>query len=156
MPDPEINENARKMFNVAVTRAKFKLYVVGDFKYCQSKAAKDNALSELLSKLIDQNKLKKVDAKGQLLPKLSIPHLSSISLAESPDAESIFVNESKFHDCFMADVHSMKRSMIIYSPFMTENRISLLLPAFYEAVSQGKHIVVITKPLSENWKDGSQ
>ena len=47
----EINENLRKMFNVAVTRAKFKLYIVGNFAYCQ-KRAKNNALSELLDKLI--------------------------------------------------------------------------------------------------------
>lgn len=45
-PEPEVNANLRKMFNVAVTRARFKLYVVGNFAYCR-KRAKNNALSEL-------------------------------------------------------------------------------------------------------------
>lgn len=58
MTDKEVNEDLRKMFNVAVTRAKFKLYIVGNFAYCQ-KRAKNNALSELLDKLIKRIGLSK-------------------------------------------------------------------------------------------------
>lgn len=149
--DPDRNPALEKMFNVAVTRARFKLYVVGDFKYCQSRA-KDNPLSDLLKYLIDDMKYIKVDAKKQLLPKMLTPPQSSIMLAGTPEAESVFVTESKFHDFFLSDVNSFKHNMIIYSPFMTEGRISMLLPAFYAAISQGKRIVVITRPLSERGK----
>lgn len=149
--DPERNPALEKMFNVAVTRAKFKLYIVADFKYCQSRA-KNNPLSDLLKYLIDDMKYVKVDAKKQLLPRMLIPPQSSITLAEAPEAESVFVTEGKFHNYFLSDVQSFKHNMIIYSPFMTENRISLLLPAFRAAISQGKRIVVITRPLSERGK----
>jgi len=148
--DPERNAALEKMFNVAVTRAKFKLYVVADFKYCQSRA-KDNPLSDLLKYFSDKQYIK-VDAKKQLLPKMFVQKQNSISAAGSPETESVFLTESKFQDYFVSDIRSFKRNMIIYSPFMTENRISMLLPAFYEAISRGKRIVVITRPLSERGK----
>lgn len=148
--DPKSNATLEKMFNVAVTRAKFKLYIVADFKYCQSRA-KDNPLSDLLN-YFSKKQYIKVDAKKQLLPKMIVPKPSGISVNDSLEAESVFLTESKFHDYFVSDIQSFKRNMIIYSPFMTESRISMLLPAFYEAVSCGKRIVVITRPLSERGK----
>ena len=150
MPTSEGKSDFRKMFNVAVTRAKFKLYVVGDFKYCQSKAAKESALFELLKYLTDR--YKKVDAKKQLLPKMITPPQYTVTLAETPNAASVFLTESQFHEYFVEDIQSFKQNMIIYSPFMTLNRLSILLPAFYAATSQGKRIVVITKPLEEKPK----
>ncbi len=144
--DPERNLALEKMFNVAVTRAKFKLYIVGDFKYCQSRA-KNNPLSDLLTYLIDDMKYVKVDAKKQLLPKMCIPYQNGIFMKESPEADHVLLTESQFHEFFLSDIHSFSNTMIIFSPFMTENRVSIILPALYEAVSQGKRIVVITRPL---------
>lgn len=151
LTDPDVNAGLEKMFNVAVTRAKFKLYIVGDFEYCQRRA-KDNALSALLKKLIVEKKYIKVDAKKQLLPKLTIQPITSIMLNKTPDAEMLILTESEFHNYFLSDIHSFHDNMIIYSPFMTENRISIILPAFSEAISKGKRIVVITKPLTERKK----
>ena len=155
LTDPDVNAGLKKMFNVAVTRAKFKLYIVGDFEYCQSRA-KDNALSVLLHKLIIEKKYIKVDAKQQLLPKLTIQPTTSIMLNKTPEAETSIMSESAFHNCFLSDIRSFRDYMIIYSPFMTENRISIILPAFSEAVSKGRRIVVITKPLSERKKSELQ
>lgn len=149
MSDPERNVALEKMFNVAVTRAKFKLYVVADFKYCQSRA-KNNPLAVLLKYLTDR--YTKVDAKTQLLPKMLMPQQSSITVTDAFEADSVLVTESRFHDYFILDIQTFNRSMIIYSPFMTENRISILLPYFYTAIAQGKKIVVITKPLKERSK----
>lgn len=42
--------------------------------------------------------------------------------------------------------------MIIYSPFMAEARLSTLLPAFTDAVREGKQIIVVTKALSDRRK----
>lgn len=151
MSDSDRDDSARKMFNVAVTRAKFKLFIVGDFKYCKSRA-KNNALSVLLTYLIDVKKYRKVDAKEELLPKMFTPHFSYVTLTGRNDAESVFLTESKFNDYFMRDIQTFDHRMIIYSPFMTENRLSMLLPAFASAINRGKQIVVITKPLSERSK----
>ena len=51
MTDKEINEDLRKMFNVAVTRAKFKLYIVGNFAYCQKRAKVSGTLIDKMKSM---------------------------------------------------------------------------------------------------------
>ena len=53
------NEELKKMFNVAITRAKYQLFIVGNFSFCM-KYAQNNALSDLLSYLT--KKYKPIDA----------------------------------------------------------------------------------------------
>lgn len=52
----------------------------------------------------------------------------------------------------MADIQSFKQRLIVYSAFMTEARLSLLLPAFSDAIRTGKQIIVVTKALSDRSK----
>ena len=150
MTDKEVNEDLRKMFNVAVTRAKFKLYIVGNFAYCQ-KRAKNNALSELLDKLIKKDRLVKVDAKT-LLPEIVFARQSDFAFDGNLIGKHIVCREDVFNDYFMADIHSFKKRLIVYSAFMTEARLSTLLPAFSDAVRAGKQIIVVTKALSDRGK----
>lgn len=150
LTDKEVNENLRKMFNVAVTRAKFKLYIVGNFAYCQ-KRAKHNALSELLDKLIKKDKLVKVDAKS-LLPDIVFMRQSDFAFEGNLKGKHIVCTEESFNDYFMADIKSFKKRLIVYSAFMTEARLSTLLPAFTDAIREGKQIIVVTKALSDRGK----
>ena len=143
----EINKNLRKLFNVAVTRAKFKLFIVGNFAYCQ-KRAKNNALSELLDKLIEKDKLEKIDAKN-ILPEIKFTRKSDFSINESLKDKHIVCREESFNEYFMSDICSFKQRLIVYSPFMTEARLALLLPAFVDAINKGKQIIVVTKALSD-------
>jgi ssDNA-binding Zn-finger/Zn-ribbon topoisomerase 1 len=147
MTEKAVNDDLRKMFNVAVTRAKFKLFVVGNFTYCQ-KRAKNNALSELLDKLINKDKLKKIDAKD-ILPKITFTRKSDFAISGSLKGKHIVCREESFNEYFMADIRSFKQRLIVYSPFMTEARLSLLLPAFVDAINEGKQIIVVTKALSD-------
>lgn len=150
MTDKDINDNLRKMFTVAVTRAKFKLYIVGNFAYCQ-KRARNNALSELLDKLLNKDRLGKEDAKS-LIPNIVVTRQSDFTFEGNLNEKHILCREESFDDYFMADILSFKERMIIYSPFMTEARLSTLFPLFFDAVRAGKQIIVVTKELSERSK----
>ena len=144
---PEVNDNLRKMFNVAVTRAKFKLCVVGNFSYCQ-KRAKNNALGEFLHKLMQKENLPMMDAK-KLLPNLEFTPKNKITIESPIGDKSILCQENSFADYLIADIQSFSQRLIIYSPFITENRLGELIPYFMDALSKGKEIVVVTKALSE-------
>ena len=148
--DSKMNSDYRNMFNVAITRARFKLFVVGNFAYCQRRAH-NNALSELLDKLIKENGLKKVDAK-ELLPDLRFDKHSAYTNVQASIGNHIICRDDQFNDLFMQDVRSFKKRLIIYSAFMTENRLSVLLPAFIDAINGGKQIIVVTKSLAERGK----
>ena len=147
MPGAEINADLRKMFNVAVTRAKFKLYVVGNFTYCQ-KRAKNNALGQLLDKLINKDRIPKEDAK-QILPNIAFSRKTDFSINTSLSDRHIVCREDSFGDYLMEDIRGFKHRLIVFSPFITENRLSILLPAFADAIAKGKQIIVITKALSD-------
>jgi len=150
MTDTEINDNLRKMFNVAIARSKFKLYIVGNFSYCQKKA-KNNALGELLDKLINKEKLIKEDAK-KLLPEITFNRQENFAIDEIILGKNIVCRENSFNDYFMKDISSFEERLIVYSPFITESRLSKLLPSFVDAISEEKKIVVVTKTLSERRK----
>lgn len=151
MPDNDINTELRRMFNVAVTRARFRLFIVGDFAYCL-KRAKDNELGSLLKYLLEKKKYRKIDARSEFLPKLAAHNTGDTVLRDLTEAERIICTEDDFNQYFLSDIRTFRSRMIIYSPFMTENRIGTLLPEFYTAISHGKQVIVITKPLSERGK----
>lgn len=150
MTDPETNEGIEKMFNVAITRARFKLFVVGNFAYCQRRA-KNNALSRLLDELLNKRGLVKYDAK-RYLPRTKFDRQPTVATTNAAGAKHIICLENSFYDYFMNDIRNFKHRLIIYSPFMTENRLAGLLPAFSDAISEGKQIIVVTKALSERGK----
>ncbi len=150
MTDKGVNEDLRKMFNVAITRAKFKLYIVGNFAYCQRRA-KNNALAELLDKLLKKDHLHKIDAK-ELLPNITFSRQTDFSFNGNLTGKHIVCREETFNDFFLTDICSFKKRLIVYSPFMTEARLSILLPAFTDAINAGKQIIIVTKALSDRGK----
>ena len=147
MPDKEINAGLEKMFNVAVTRAKFKLFIVGNFEYCQ-KRAKGNALGSLLNTLLVQQKLKKEDAKT-LFPDLAYTRPNIYSGNRELTSQHIVCREETFNDLFLEDILNFKQRMIIYTPFITSDRLAALLPYFADATSAGKSITIVTKALKD-------
>lgn len=150
MTDPEMNTELKKLFNVAITRAKFKLFVVGNVKYLRARA-KNNALSELLDYLIDIKKYRIIDAK-KAYPDLTYAKPRSFVGGSYMSAHHIICREDTFFDYFIEDVYSFKKRLIIYSPFMTQNRLATLLPDFSDAIKLGKEIVIVTKAISDRGK----
>lgn len=136
------------MFNVAITRAKFKLFIIGNFEYCQ-KRAKNNALSELLNKVTREYNIE--DAKV-LLPDISYAPKNEFTLDKRIDSSHIICREDTFEDYFETDIRNFKEQLIIFSPFVTYKRLSGLLPYFVDAINVGKRIIVITKAISERRK----
>jgi hypothetical protein len=154
MPDAEMNKELQKLFNVAVTRARFKLFVVGNIKYCRQRA-KNNALSQLLDYLVDDQKFSITDAK-QAFPNLLFAKPRVYVGDGATDAKHIICREDTFYEYFLEDVHSFKKRLIIYSPFITGNRISLILPDFKDAITAGKRIIVVTKAYEDRGKNDLQ
>lgn len=150
MPGKDVNEDLEKMFNVAITRAKFKLYLVGNFSYCM-KHAKHNALHALLNYLLVNKKLPKVDAK-EAFPDITYALPSNYVSNGEMANNYIICREDSFYNYFMEDVRSFSKRLIIYSPFITSDRLSSLLPFFADAIKAKKSIIIITKALSDRKK----
>lgn len=128
-----------------------KLHLFRQFCLLLLVISKNNALSELLDKLIKKDRLVKVDAKT-LLPEIVFARQSDFAFDGNLTGKHIVCREDVFNDYFMADIHSFKKRLIVYSAFMTEARLSTLLPVFSDAVRAGKQIIVVTKALSDRGK----
>ena len=151
MPDNKLDDDPRKLFNVAITRAQFELFIVGDFKFLR-KVAKNNALSELLDYLIDIKQLPKIDAKV-FLPNIVFSKPTSSETTGNLNHSQIICRETDYFEYLKKDLHAFKKRMIIYSPFMTERRLADFLPYFADAINLGKKIIVVTKDRSERKKE---
>ena len=146
--NPDGKVDLRKEFNVAITRAKFKLYLVGNFDYCLKYATKGNALSELLSKFSEKISTKEL----KVFMAEKVFHGLDIDGAEE---NVVDVNSSKVISCrgnyfdsyFNNDIRTFNNRMVIYSPFITESRLNILLPEFADRIRAGKQIVVVTKDI---------
>ena len=145
----EVDESTKKLFNVAVTRAKYKLFVVGNIEYYK-KRTKNNALSTLLNSL-EAGGAEIIDAKEHY-PELAF----SMNLGNRYSLDDVRAylscDERAFYDYICEDIRRSKQRIIIYSPFMTESRIGTFLPHFSDALSRGVDITIITKPLNEHNK----
>ncbi len=153
MNSPEIKEQMRRLFNVAVTRAKFKLFIVGDFKYCLSKG-KNSELADLLRFLMER-KFPIIDALN-IAPRLHQESLKAqrIVVGDKIDLkeERLVVTQESFYKYLSDDIEKSKDQIVIYSPFITQDRMSYLKPQLQAAIERGVDIFLITKSLQERNK----
>lgn len=63
---------------------------------------------------------------------------------------STLLNQDTFYKVFERDLHRAKRMVLIESPFITQKRITALLPILCRLKRRGATVVVNTKPLDEH------
>lgn len=59
-------------------------------------------------------------------------------------------DQTTFYCAFLRDLRSAKIRVIVESPFITEKRMALLLPALLKLRSRGVRIIINTKPFEEH------
>lgn len=147
MPDEFNGDDLKRMFNVAITRARFKLYFIGNFNFLK-KRAQGTQLKLLLSIL---DKYPRIDA-AKNFPRLRAtvpPNIESKRI----DFEKILITTgTEAVPLIKDDIAAANNCIVIYSAFLTENRIGDFLPYLSDAVKRGVKIIVITKPLDERKK----
>lgn len=144
--DPEIDFSTQKMFNVAMTRARFKLYFVGNFNYCQKKA-KNNTLADLLNYLLVKQRYPLNDAKT-CFPRLTYVKPTGIKIDNLKHIMEVCKGDT-YQSKIQVDIQSAHEKIVIYSPFMTEKATSQYLADLKDAINRSCKVIVITKPVDE-------
>jgi phosphatidylserine/phosphatidylglycerophosphate/cardiolipin synthase-like enzyme len=75
-------------------------------------------------------------------------HISDAALSASR-----LYDQDTFYSAFINDLKKAKSQVIIESPFITTERMSILLPIFRVLVKRGVQLVINTKPLGEHELD---
>jgi hypothetical protein len=150
-----LDETNTQLLNVALTRPQRRLIVVGDFGWIKAKAKRDGILRRILVHLEEHHPV--VDA-GELLPagfaaRAAAIQQSASAARDAPIAPQLVVAQDRFFENLYEDLGAARRRVVIYSPFMTQDRVARLEPHLRAAVERGVEVWVITKPLEERDSD---
>lgn len=148
---PSLDEELKRLLNVGLTRAKFRLFIIGDFSYCQSQGKKAFLGRELLPFLLKS--FPRIDAStlfpDGLAARAARAQMNVLGGEIEPDSERLVITGAAFFQLLSTDFSRAKSRIIIYSPFMTEDRLSFLMPQLQAAVLRGVAVFIITKSHSE-------
>jgi hypothetical protein len=143
-PDPLAPENA--MWNVAISRARQHVIIVGDF------ATLERNSSALISQLVVKMKknMKVVDARTVINEELL---LASKSKAISNSGSISWYTGEGFYKAFEKDLRGVKSKVFLASPFTTAQGTERWMQTFRDLRAMNVEIVGFTKPINE--KDAS-
>jgi hypothetical protein len=155
MFDPRRDPDTQRLLNVALTRAQRRLIIVGDFSWIERQAGRRSVLRALVEYLKSQHPL--VDA-SNLVPEGLAARAAEIQRnaevgREQPVAPQLVVAQDRFFDHLHRDLAHAQRQVVIYSPFMTTERVGRLQPHLRTAIEQGAEVWVITKTLEERGRE---
>ena len=139
-PDPLAPENA--MWNVAISRARQHVIIVGDFPTLERNS------SALISKLVIKMKknMKVIDARTVINEELLLA--SKTKPTSSSGSISWFTGEG-FYKAFEKDLRSVKSKVFLASPFTTAQGTERWMQTFRDLRAKDVEIVGFTKPLNE-------
>lgn len=155
---PDWDDQTKCLLNVGLTRAKFRLIILGDFKYCQSQGKKAFLGKTLLPYLLKNYPL--IEA-AQLVPdglaaRAAKAQMSLLGGAIEPNSDRIVVTQADFFGNLLEDFSHASSRIVIYSPFITQDRTGFLLPQLQAAAGRKVFIYVLTKHDSERKKSELQ
>lgn len=148
---PSLDDQLKRLFNVALTRARFRLILMGDFSYCLKLGKHAFLGRELLPFLC--NRFPIVSAldviPNGLASRASKAQMTMLGGHVEVSSDRVVVTQESFFHLLSTDIEEAQHRIIIYSPFMTPDRIAILLPHLQAAAARGLFVFVITKSRSE-------
>jgi hypothetical protein len=154
---PGLDPDTRRLFNVALTRARRRLIILGDLDY-NAKFAKNAFLGrELIPFLRRYSTVDALDiVPSGLAARAAAAQTSVLGGEVEPDSDRVVVTQRHFFAMLAGDLARAWRRVVIYSPFITENRIAQLQPQFRAAIARGVQICVVTKAIGDRPSRESQ
>jgi hypothetical protein len=145
------DEEMKRILNVAVTRARRRLVVVGDFAYMASQSKKAFLGKRFIPTLTDGHE--RVSALDVVPVDLGVRAAQAQSAvaggAVEPDRDRLVMTQEHFYPRLRFDLEHARRRVVIYSPFITENRIGELHTALLSCVDRAVQVFVVTKTQGE-------
>jgi len=155
MFNPEHDASSIPLLNVALTRAQRRLILVGDFDYIAKNAKRAFIGARMLPFL-----------QAQAYPRVSALDVVPVGLAAraaraqmtvlggevEPGAARQVVNQDDFYRMLADDLLGARSQVVIYSAFITRNRLGMLEPQLRAAVDRGVKVYVVTKDYTDRRK----
>jgi len=155
---PDLSEEMRRLLNVALTRARRRLIIVGDFDWCSARGKEAFLGSELIPFLLAR--YPRVEA-IQIVPeglaaRAAKAHIGTLGGDVEPKEARLVVTQEYFYPLLFGDIARATKRIVIYSPFLTPARVETLRVHLRAASERGVNIFVVTKPHQQRSKSEIQ
>ena len=144
---PDFDDRTKRLLNVAVTRARRRLVVIGDFKYIEKCSYRAFLGTEFIPFI--KERYPKIDALDLVPSGLAAGSAKAqkryFGGDVEPDENRIVVTQEDFYPILRGDISRSKQRVVIYSPFLTQDRFTYLEPQIKAAVERGVSMYVVTK-----------
>jgi voltage-gated potassium channel Kch len=146
-----VDDSGAMLFNVAVSRAKGHLIAFANLAYLDQKLPGYAILRDILSEM--QNRGKVIDVRDVLAMYPIAEDLRRLGrpFNLSPDAEKTgLFNQHDFEQVCVADIERAKKGIVIFSGFVTEQRVAAYEAFFRRKKTEGVAIRCVTRPPKNN------
>ncbi|HEY6167407.1 MAG TPA: AAA domain-containing protein [Verrucomicrobiae bacterium] len=151
LTNPQANEDIKRLLNVAITRARRRLVVLGDFAWCMKSGRQSFLGRELLPFLLRRHK--PIDAlkivPDSLAARAAQAQMTATGGHVEADAQRLVVTQANFYPLLHTDIGRATKRVVIYSPFLTTQRVGALEPQLRAAIERGVLVFAVTKPHAE-------
>ena len=150
-------EAGAKLFNVAVSRAQKHLIVFANLTFLEDKLPDLAILRELLYTV--QSKGKVIDVRDVLSMYPIVNDLKKLGGTFDLDLETEetgLFKQSDFDKVFLSDLGAAEKSVVIFSGFITPQRVGAYIDMFRSKLEEGVAIRCVTRPPNNNAVDYDQ
>lgn len=145
------DEAGAQLFNVAVSRAQAHIIFIANLEYLDRKLPADAFLRDLLYMASKRGNLVDVRAVIAMWPIIDDLREQGYPFDLDPSTLSTgLFNESSFEGGFRSDIDRAKRGVVIYSGFVTPQKVGSYEALFRRKAAEGVDIRCVTRPPSQN------
>lgn len=143
-------EQANRLINVAITRPKSKLIIIGNGTYMNNKLETDSMMFNILDHFKLKNKVFEsdniIEKYHDKLRLTKAQFMRDMDQKIKPKFFSV-VDQYDFFDIFKEDLLSVDKSegVVIFSPFIQYSRASSLMDVFKSVINTGAKLTIFTK-----------
>jgi hypothetical protein len=153
LDDTKHDSDARLVLNVALTRAKSRLYLVGHTKHLLSDLHPDSALSRIVRHFQQEAETLESETLVDNYFTTDFEKWAEALLSvEAPTREPVsgdLYTERNFWAQFFQDLKTVKGRLIILSPFLSIRRSSMFMDYFRAMIMRGVEIRIYTRPVNQ-------
>lgn len=149
-----IGSDAMRLINVAVSRAKNKLLLINNYDYFKKHLSSNESIMKVLDKLYQTGAF--IPPERFLYSYVDINNTNNfVDINEFKD-KIITKNEATFYPTFISQLRLAKERVIIISPFVSKNRLSMLINHLRHLIDKGVEVIVVTRPANQQPGDKNE
>jgi hypothetical protein len=152
LDDQRPNSDARLLLNVALTRAKCKVFLIADKDYLFSSLNRESVILQIINYFCEEGCVISSEVIVENYMTADFDRFANAALGPEyryDPGESSLHTEKTFWPAFFSDLRTVQNSLTIMSPFISLNRAGKMLEFFRALHGRNVRLRIYTKPPSE-------